>query len=259
MRRAHSYRVAALGLVACQRASVVTGDPAAATPAAVPSPAPSPSASARPAERPSTAPPATTIGADGAAPWSWSFDVDRTGAPPTGFSFARTGGGKYGRWIVQAAEDARSSPNVLVQADADVTDDRFPVALVEASTFKDVALSVACKPIAGAVDRACGLVWRYAGVNDYYLARANALEDNVRLYRVTDGKRIQLASSSVRVASGIWHTLRVEARGDRFQVSFDGARLLDAHDAAIRDAGRIGVWTKADSVTQFDDLTAGAL
>jgi hypothetical protein len=222
-----------------QTAPVTTTAPSAATP------------SSTTATAPAIAPPAAQ-----ATPGVWSFDADKTDAPPAGFSFGRTGSGKDGRWIVQAAADAPSKPNVLVQTDADATDNRFPVAVVDASSFKDVKLSVSCKQLSGSVDQACGLVWRFKDANNYYLTRANALEDNVRLYHVKDGNRIQFASWSGKVASKTWHKLRVEARGDRFEVYFDDKKILDAKDSTLADAGKVGVWTKADSVTAFDDLAA---
>lgn len=189
---------------------------------------------------------------------AWSFDGDKADGPPAGFSFGRTGNGKEGRWVVQAAADAKSKPNVLVQLDADATDFRFPVAVVDASSFKDVKLSVSCKPISGSVDQACGLVFRFKDAKNYYLTRANALEGNVRLYHVKDGNRVQFASWSGNVATKVWHKLAVEAKGDRFVVSFDDQKILDAKDSTFTEAGKVGLWTKADSVTQFDDLSASA-
>jgi hypothetical protein len=186
---------------------------------------------------------------------SWSFDGDKLDAPPAGFSFGRTGSGKDGRWIIQSAADAPSGPNVLAQVEADATDSRFPIAVVDASSFTDVKVSVSCKPVSGAVDQACGLVWRYRDASNYYLARANALEDNVRIYHVKNGNRVQFASWSGRVATKVWHRLAVEAKGDRFVVSLDDKPILDARDTTFAEAGKVGVWTKADSVTQFDDLT----
>jgi hypothetical protein len=197
--------------------------------------------------------------APAAMPGSWTFDADKADGPPAGFSFGRTGSGKEGRWVVVAAGDAPSKPNVLAQLDADATDYRFPVAVVSASSFKDVKLSVSCKPISGKVDQGCGLVWRYKDASNYYVTRANALEDNVRLYHVKDGQRRQFASWSGKVASGAWHKLRVEARGDRFVVFFDEKKIMEEKDATFPDAGQIGLWTKADSVIQFDDLSATAL
>jgi hypothetical protein len=215
-----------------------------ATPTSTTSPKPSGAATA--ASAPSTTTEPTSATPTGAL--AFGFEADKANAPPVGFSFGRTGGGKEGRWLVQAATDAPSAPNVLAQVDADPTDNRFPVAVVESSAFKDVRLSVSCKPLSGAVDQACGLVWRFKDANNHYLVRANALEGNVRLYHVKDGGRAQFASWSGKVATKVWHKLAVEAKGDRFVVTFDGKQILDAKDSTFTDAGKVGVWTKADSI-----------
>src|SRR5262249_3176813 len=180
-----------------------------------------------PSAAPTTTPSAPAEGSSS----MWNFDSDKTNAPPAGFSFGRTGQGKEGRWVVVSAGDAPSKPNVLAQLDADSTDYRFPVAVVDASSFKDVKLSVSCKPISGKVGQGCGLVWRYKDANNYYLTRANALENNVRLYYVKDGQRQQFASWSGKVASGVWHKLRVEAKGDRFTVFFDEKKVMEEKDS----------------------------
>jgi hypothetical protein len=184
-----------------------------------------------------------------------NFDGDAAGQPPKGFEFGRTGQGAQGRWVVQSAPDAPSPPNVLAQLDSDNTDFRFPVAFTGVD-LKDLELSVKCKPVSGKVDQACGLIFRVKDADNYYLARANALEDNVRLYHVVKGKRVQFAGWNGKVASGVWHQLAVQAVGDHFTVSFDGKQVIDAHDKTFPGAGKVGVWTKADSVTFFDDLTA---
>lgn len=189
----------------------------------------------------------------------WNFDSLPTGAPPTGFSFARTGSGRPGQWVVRAATDAPSGSNVLAQEDSDRTDYRFPVAVADAPTFGDVSVSVRCKPVGGRVDRACGIVWRYQDANNYYLTRANALEDNVCWYYVQNGRRIEVKRVHVRVASGVWHSLRADMRGDHVEVYFNGTKLIDVHDSRFRAPGKVGVWTKADSHTLFDDLTATAV
>jgi hypothetical protein len=189
----------------------------------------------------------------------WAFDGDTPGAPPTGFSFGRTGGGKPGSWIVKADPDAPSKPNVLAQVEADGTDNRFPVAVANEPSLRDVRLSVKCKPMSGSVDQACGLVFRYRDENNYYLTRANALENNVRLYHVKDGQRRQFEGWNGTVTGKAWHELRVDARGDHFEVYWDGKRVIDGHDRTFPDAGKVGVWTKADSVTYFDDLAAAPL
>jgi hypothetical protein len=184
------------------------------------------------------------------------FDRMTAGAPPSGFSFARTGSGRPGHWVVRAAPDAPSAPNVLTQEDSDRTDNRFPVAIADSSRLRDVSVSVRCKAVSGRVDRACGIVWRYQDENNYYLTRANALEDNVCWYYVQNGRRIEVKRVSVPVASGVWHTLRADMRGDHIEVFFNDKKVIDVHDGRFSAAGRIGVWTKADSRTLFDDLTA---
>jgi len=185
----------------------------------------------------------------------FEFDSGKPGEPPQGFSFGRTGQGAPGRWVVQAVEDAPSGRNVLVQTDTDGTDYRFPVAYV-GPDLKDLRLTVKCKPVSGKVDQGCGLVFRLKDADNYYVARANALEDNVRLYHVVKGERRQFAGWNGKVASGKWHELAIEAQGDHLEVFFDGKKIIDAHDRTFTDAGKFGVWTKADSLIQFDDLVA---
>jgi hypothetical protein len=189
----------------------------------------------------------------------WRFDSMAVGGPPAGFSFGRTGSGRLGRWVVRAVSDAPSGSNVLAQEDSDRTDYRFPVAVADTPTFSDVSVSVRCKAVGGRVDRACGIVWRYRDENNYYLARANALEDNVRFYYVRNGRRTQLEGWNGKVTSGTWHELRADMRGDHVEVYYDGRKVIDGHDARFTGPGNVGVWTKADSHTLFDDLTASPL
>jgi DNA-binding beta-propeller fold protein YncE len=208
---------------------------------AAPEPAPSPSASGS------------------ATAHTWSFEGDSPGGPPSGFSFGRTGQGREGKWLVRAGADAPSGGNVLAQTDADTTDYRFPLAWANEPTLADLELTVRCKPVSGDVDEACGLVFRLRDANNYYLTRANAAENNVRLYFVKNGRRQQMASYSGKVTRGAWHSYRVRLDGDHFEVFWDGAKVLDHHDKTFLDAGKVGVWTKADSVTEFDDLSVKPL
>ncbi len=138
-------------------------------------------------------------------------------------------------------------------------DSRFPVAVVDSPSFGDVRVSVRCKVIGGRVDRACGIVWRYIDEHNYYLTRANALENNVCWYYVQNGRRVEVKRERVRVAPGVWHSLRADMRGDHIELYFDGQKLIDAHDSRFTFPGKVGVWTKADSYTLFDDLTATPL
>ncbi|MDL2718324.1 MAG: hypothetical protein PT977_11250 [Acidobacteriota bacterium] len=184
----------------------------------------------------------------------WNFDGDKAGSPPAGFLFARTGSGAQGKWVVKAESGAPSGANVLAQLDQDDTDNRFPVAVVDGLKLKDVRVTVRCKPVSGKVDSACGLVFRYVDENNYYLTRANALEDNVRLYKVEKGSRRQLESWSGSVTPGVWHTLAAEAKGEDLGVFWNGKKIIGTRDATFGQPGTVGVWTKADSVTYFDDL-----
>jgi hypothetical protein len=187
---------------------------------------------------------------------TWNFDAEKADGKPAKFAFGRTGDGPEGKWVVKTVDDAPSGKQVLAQTDADRTDNRFPVAVADGPELSDVVLSVKCKPISGKVDQACGLVLRYRDAKNYYVTRANALEGNVRFYYVKDGKRQQLASWSGKVAANKWHDYKIEAKADRFIVTFDGKQVLDVKDKTFTKAGKVGVWTKADSVTYFDDLVA---
>lgn len=195
------------------------------------------------------------LSAKDASPSTWDFEQDRVGDPPVGFSFGRTGDGRPGRWVVASETGAAGGAHVLAQTDADPTDYRFPVAVATVPMLKDLRLSVQCKPVAGQVDQAAGLVFRYRDENHYYVTRANALEGNVRLYKVVNGRRQQLADWSGPVTAGVWHAYRVEARADHFEVFWDGQHVISADDATFPTAGLVGVWTKADSMTYFDDLS----
>jgi len=190
---------------------------------------------------------------------TWDFQGDKVDEAPAGFSFGKTGRGRPGKWVVRVDPSAPAGDHVLAQVDTDDTDDRFPVAVADAPVIKDLRLEVRCKQISGKTDQACGLVFRYQDENNYYVTRANALEDNVRLYHVVKGKRRQFAGWDGKVASQTWHTLAVEAHGDHFQVVFDGKPVMEAKDDTFREAGKVGLWTKADSVTHFDGLSVKPL
>jgi hypothetical protein len=181
------------------------------------------------------------------------FEQDEAGKPPKGFSFALTGQGKPGVWVVKKDDQAHGS--VLMQTDADTTDYRFPVAVYDGFTAKDVDLSVQFKTLSGRGDQGAGIVWRYRDRNNYYITRCNALEDNCTIYHVVNGRRQAFLNQNVKVASNVWHTLRVEAVADHFVVTFDGKKVLDAKDGTFKDAGKVGLWTKADSVIAFDDFS----
>lgn len=190
----------------------------------------------------------------GAPAATFTFEDDPAGSLPRAFVSARTGPGPDGTWIVRADPGAPSGSQVLAQASTDATSGRFPMAVSRQGQYGDLALSVKFKAISGRVDQAGGLVFRYRDNNNYYLVRANALENNVRLYHIIDGRRTQIAGSNLKVSPKVWHTLKVVARGAAIEVAFDGETVIEKRDDMLVGPGLVGVWTKADSVTFFDDL-----
>ena len=181
-----------------------------------------------------------------------NFDDLKTGAPPPGWTATKTGKGEA-KWAVVADDTAPSKPNVLKQS-GEAT---YPVCLKNDSSVKDGFVEVKFKPVSGKEDQAAGVVWRAKDADNYYIARANALEDNVTIYHTIGGKRVAFKSIDTKVAPGVWHTLRVDFHGNQFIVTFDGQKVIEASDDSFADAGKVGVWTKADSVTLFDDFTHG--
>jgi hypothetical protein len=195
---------------------------------------------------------ATPVQAEG--PISVSFTEAQIGALPPGFMTERTGGGAPSEWKV-VKDDKMTGGGVLAQTSSDRTDYRFPLAIYQPVSAANVEVSVRFKAVAGSIDRAAGIAVRLADRDNYYVVRANALEDNVNLYRVIKGNRSQIQGSRHKVSSGAWHTLGLKVIGDRFAISFDGAELFSASDRSLTQTGRVALWTKADSVTHFAALT----
>jgi hypothetical protein len=182
-----------------------------------------------------------------------NFDHLKTGAAPPGWTATQTGSGSA-KWSVEKDDSAPSQPNVLKQS-GEAT---FPVCIKNDASLQDGFVEVKFKPIAGKEDQAGGVIWRVQDSNNYYIARANALEDNVTIYHTINGKRVGFNNINAKVTSGVWHTLRVDFEGNKFTVSFDGKKVIEANDESFKEAGKVGVWTKADSVTLFDNFTYGA-
>jgi hypothetical protein len=188
------------------------------------------------------------------------FDKAKPGALPPGWTGTQTGGGNP-KWTVEQDESAPSKPNVLKQSG----EAKYCVAVKNDTNLRDGHVEVRFKPVSGDEDQAAGLVWRYRDNNNYYVVRANALEGNVVLYKTVNGKRESLDivgrkggyGVKVPVPQGDWSTLRVDFSGNKFSVKLNGKQLFEVEDATFADAGKVGVWTKADSVTLFDDFAFG--
>ena len=188
------------------------------------------------------------------------FDNAKPGEAPPGWTATQTGNGKS-KWAVVAGDSAPSKRNVLKQSG----EAAYPVCLKDDPDLKDGFVEVKFKPVSGKDDQAGGVIWRAKDADNYYVCRANALEDNVTLYKTVGGKRTALDlvgrkggyGVKEKVAPGQWHTLRVEFNGARFTAYFDGKKMFEVEDGTFVDAGKVGVWTKADSITLFDDFSYG--
>ena len=181
-----------------------------------------------------------------------NFDDMKVGTVPPGWTATQTGSGTA-KWSVEKDNSAPSKPNVLKQSGQAT----FPVCFKNGANIKDGFVEVKFKPIAGKEDQAGGVIWRLQDANNYYIARANALENNVTIYHTIKGKRTEKKRTNTNVASGQWHTLRVDFNGNHFTVTFDGKKAIEWDDDTFKDAGKVGVWTKADSVAEFDDFAYG--
>lgn len=202
----------------------------------------------------------TTVPKARAAGERLMIDLSSTfpGHLPDGFVTARTGSGIPSQWSVQ--EDVSvAGGRVLTQTSSDRTDYRFPLAIYQKLSAANVDVTVRFKAIAGRVDRAGGIAIRLVDPDNYYVVRANALENNVNFYRVIEGSRREIKGASAKVASDVWHTLGLKAEGDSFTVSFDGKVLFATTDRTFPNAGKVALWTKADSVTRFDAMTVTTL
>jgi len=182
-----------------------------------------------------------------------ALDKMTVGAAPADFEFARTGQGGPAQWTV-AADATASGGRAIEQTSTDRTDYRFPLAIYQKISAQNVDLTVHFKAVAGKVDQAGGIAVRLSDADNYYVVRANALEDNVRFYRVVKGRREQLEGVNTKVTANEWHQLGLRTEGDRFTVTFDGKQLFTATDRTFAGAGKVALWTKADSVTRFDRI-----
>jgi len=184
----------------------------------------------------------------------WDFEDQTAGQPPKGWTAAKTGEGKGSEWKIVEDASAPKGTKVLAQVSSEAPGSLFNLCVAEEATLCDLDLSVAFKAVTGEGDQGGGPMWRYRDPNNYYVARMNPLEKNYRVYKVVNGKRTQLGSATVDAPTGKWHTIRVVHKADHIQCYLNGKPLLDVKDDTFKEAGKIGLWTKADAVTYFDDL-----
>jgi Domain of Unknown Function (DUF1080) len=181
-----------------------------------------------------------------------TFDQAEPGKPPAGWTATQTGTGQA-QWAVVRDDTAPSKPNVLKQSGRAT----YPICLKDDTSVRDGYVEVKFKALSGKEDQAGGIVWRAKDANNYYVTRANALEDNVTIYHTINGRRTEKKRARMKVAPNVWHTLRADFQGTHVTVTFDGQKAIEWDDDTFKDAGKLGVWTKADSVTEFDDFTYG--
>lgn len=182
-----------------------------------------------------------------------SFDGNVPSEPPAGWTVTKTGSGEP-KWTIEIDDSAPSRPNVLKQS-GNAT---YPLLIKDNTSLEDGFVEVKFKAVGGKVDQAGGVIWRAKDADNYYVARANALEDNVTIYHTIKGSRVAFKEVDVKVERGIWHTLRADFSGNTFTITFDGKKVIAATDGSFSGAGKVGLWTKADSVTLFDDFDFGS-
>lgn len=184
----------------------------------------------------------------------WSFEDASVGKVPEGWSSAKTGKGPGSVWEVVEDESAPKGSKVLAQISSDGPNRLFNLCVADNTSYADVDIMVSFKAVKGEIDQGGGPVWRYQNADNYYICRHNPLEENFRIYKVIAGKRIQLMGMEFEADAGKWHTIRVVMRDDKIVCSVNGSEL-DVRDGSITKAGKVGLWTKADAVTSFDNFT----
>jgi hypothetical protein len=191
--------------------------------------------------------PIPTIVPTSSAGAEWNFDNDPVGGLPKGAEVFE------GRWAVRPESDAPSPPNALCQTGNAI----YPALKLSDTVYKDVVISVRFKPISGREDQAAGIIFRVQDKDNFYILRANALEGNVNFYKYAGGQRNSLNEAKANVLSGRWQELRVEASGNQLRAFVNGQMVNEIRDDTYRE-GKIGLWTKADSVTCFDNVQVTA-
>jgi hypothetical protein len=187
---------------------------------------------------------------------TFRFGKDVVGKVPKGWKATQTGkSDEASVWKIMADATAPSKSGQVLAQTAESPASVFNICVVEDTKYKDVEAKVSFKAVKGKKDQGGGIVWRYQDANNYYVARMNPLEDNFRVYKVVAGKRAkEFQSATVKVPAGEWHTLAIKQVGDHIECFLDGKKHLDVKDDTFKEAGKVGLWTKADAQTYFDDL-----
>jgi hypothetical protein len=188
---------------------------------------------------------------------AFKFSKDDVGKVPTGWKAEKTGKGEGSIWKIVADDTAPSGSGYVLAQTAQSPNALFNICVAQDTNYRDVELSVAFKAVAGENDQGGGFVWRFQDHNNYYIARMNPLEDNYRVYKVVAGKRTQLGGKEgVKVKAGEWHKLKVEVKGNKMEGYLDGQKFWEITDGTYQNAGKIGLWSKSDAQTHFDDFRA---
>jgi hypothetical protein len=200
----------------------------------------------------------------GAATWAaegkeraFKFSKDEVGKVPAGWKVEKTGKGEGSDWKVVEDNTAPSKSGVALAQLAKSPGGVFNICVAEDTKYKDVELSVSFKAVAGDSDQGGGFVWRYQDNNNYYICRMNPLEDNYRVYHVVNGKRVQIGGKEgIKIPVGEWHKLKVEVKGNKMEGYLDGNKIWEVTDDTFKEAGKVGLWSKADAQSHFDEFKA---
>ena len=186
---------------------------------------------------------------------TWSFDKDAVGSVPVGWEVAETAGrGSPATWKVVTDASSPSAPNAIAITAVGNRGGTYNLLIAKDTSYRDLEIEVMVKAGTGKEDQGGGPIWRAADADNYYIARWNPLEDNFRVYFVKDGRRRQIASAVVKADPGTWHEIEIEHEGHRIEASMDGKMLIQVSDSTFTEAGMVGLWSKADAATAFDDL-----
>jgi Domain of Unknown Function (DUF1080) len=188
---------------------------------------------------------------------AFKFQKEDLGKVPSGWKAEKTGRGEGSIWKIVEDDTAPSKSGVALAQTAESPGNVFNICVAEDSSYKDVTLSVSFKAVAGKMDQGGGFVWRYLDHNNYYICRMNPLEDNYRVYHVVNGKRVQIGGKEgIKIPVGEWHKLKVEVKGNEMEGYLDGEKIWEVTDETFKDAGKVGLWSKADAQSRFDEFKA---